>query len=169
MRRGVSIFDTSLYCCWLEVPGRETAGSPPDLWDRARVDKLIAETLQSGNTIVLPLATVIEAGNHIAQSQQERFKHASKLCGHLKEALRGESPWVTFTDQSSFWTEEHLLKLAEEWPKLADARMSFGDATIKRIADYYASASVDVTILTSDHQLRAYEPAKPVDSPRRFR
>ena len=169
MRRRVSIFDTSLYCCWLGVPGRETAGSPPNFWDGPRVDHLIAETAKSGSTIILPLATVIEAGNHIAQSQHERFKHASKLCGHLKEALQGETPWVTFTDQSSFWTEEHLLKIVEEWPVLAEARMSFGDATIKRVADYYASAGFDVTILTADEQLRAYEPAKPSAFPRRSR
>jgi hypothetical protein len=61
-----------------------------------------------------------------------------------------------------------MLELANDWPKLADAKISLGDATIKHVADYYAQAGFSVKILTSDERLRAYEPSIPEKKPRRL-
>ena len=91
----VLIIDTSVLCCLLEVPGKETCGSGAERWDRSRVEKLLAE--ERGSTLVLPLATIIETGNHIAQAPGDRFTLATrfgrylafaadgaKACGHLE-------------------------------------------------------------------------------------
>ena len=40
MRR-VVIIDTSVFCCWLNVAGKETAGSGAKKLDRNRIDDLI--------------------------------------------------------------------------------------------------------------------------------
>ncbi len=45
--------------------------------------------------------------------------------------------------------------------------MSIGDATIKAVAEYYATARFHVQILTADEGLKAYEPTKPIVQPRR--
>jgi hypothetical protein len=167
MRRNIAVFDTSLLCCWLKLPGRERAGSGADSWDWKRVDDLLNEELNKGSTIVLPLATIIETGNYISQSPSERFKYATEFSKHLKGAVQSSAPWAAFTDQSILWSRERLLTLADEWPRLADAKMSIGDATIKYIADYYAEAGFNVKILTSDAGLLAYEPKSPEQKPRR--
>jgi len=59
--------------------------------------------------------------------------------------------------------------LADTWPALAVGRFSFGDATIKYVAEYYASAGMNVEILTGDNGLKAYQPASPLAIPRRRR
>jgi hypothetical protein len=168
MRRSIAIFDTSLLCCWLNIPGREQAGSERDFWDSERVNLLLEDELQKGSMIVLPLATIIETGNHISQAPRERFEYATAFSIHIKRAALSTSPWAAFTDQSVLWTPEHMLLLAKDWPALAASKMSLGDATIKYVADYYSEAGFDVRILTSDEALRAYEPKRPKAKPRRL-
>ncbi len=169
MKRRVAVMDTSFFCCWLKVPGRETAGSGSNVWSFQRVHEEIEEERRLGATIVLPLATILETGNQIAQASERRFELASALCNHLKDAMASRPPWVAFREQSSFWSDEQLLQLLEDWPALARAKFSFGDATIKHVADYYAEAGFHVRILTADATLRAYEPAQAMPLPRRSR
>ena len=73
--------------------------------------------------------------------------------------MRGSQRWV--------WDNENLCALADSWPTLAAGGITIGDATIKDVAKYYASAGFLVEILTGDLGLKAYEPAKPVFIPRR--
>ncbi len=50
---------------------------------------------------------------------------------------------------------------------LALQKLSLGDTTIKDVAEHYAQMGNDVEILTGDQGLKAYEPVKPVQVPRR--
>jgi hypothetical protein len=167
MSRRVAIFDTSLFCCWLEVPGRETAGSGTDLWNTERVAFLVESELDKGSMIVLPLATIIETGNHISQAPRLRFETANRLSEQLRKAAQSESPWAAFTEQSILWEPDQLTLLADQWPALAARKISIADATIKHVADYYARAGYAVRILTADTALRHYEPPAPTKKPRR--
>lgn len=167
MRRGVVVIDTSVLCCWLRVPGKEVAGTGGDAWDFEKVERFLLEGRARGKTFVLPVATLIETGNHIAQAAQYRYERATSLMGHLRESLDGTSPWAAFTDQSSLWGSGQIESLVREWPNLATQRLTIGDATIKNVADYYSLAGFDVTILTADAGLKAYEPRRPVVLPRR--
>ncbi|HYX16161.1 MAG TPA: hypothetical protein VE944_17685 [Nostoc sp.] len=65
--RKVLLIDTSLLCVWLQVPGRETAGNNEG--DFERVNQKIQAEIDTLTTLVLPLAAVIETGNHIAQAK----------------------------------------------------------------------------------------------------
>jgi hypothetical protein len=149
------------------VPGKSTTGEGDELWDKQRVDELIALEVGRGSTLVLPIATLIETGNHIAQASQYRFERAQALVTHLRQALASTSPWAAFTQQSDLWGNENLQRLADDWPALAAHKMSIGDATIKFVADYYSLAGYEVEIITADTGLKAYEPRKPVAIPRR--
>ena len=122
-----------------------------------------------GSTFVLPMATLIETGNHIAQAPNQRFERASSLADYLREAADAQSPWAAFTDQSPLWQAENLRTLANTWPPLAAGGTSIGDATIKDVAEHYAKAGYFVEILTGDEGLKAYEPAQPLAIPRRRR
>lgn len=163
----VLILDTSVLCCWLKVPGKDTAGPQHDLWDYSRIKILLDDERQQGSFFVLPLATLIETGNHIAQAPSNRYRCANRLADHLRDAVDGNTPWAAFTEQSPLWDKENLCSLASNWPMLANAGTSIGDATIKEVAEYYASAGYVVEILTGDSGLKAYQPASPTLTPRR--
>lgn len=169
MPNRVLILDTSVLCCWLRIPGKETAGPQEDRWDHARISELLAAENKRGSTFVLPLASLIETGNHIAQSGGSRYELAQALAQHLRSAADATSPWAAFTDQSVLWEPDNLLQLADQWPPLAAQRISIGDATIKDVAEYYARAGCEVVILTGDAGLKSHEPAQPVAIPRRRR
>ena len=169
MSKRVLILDTSVLCCWLQVPGKDEAGPVNDRWDHARIAQLLQEERGQGSTFVLPIATLIETGNHIAQAPGQRFERASDLAGYLKEAADAQSPWAAFTEQSSLWESDNLRKVAETWPALANGGTSIGDHTIKDVAEYYAQAGCFVEILTGDAGLKAYEPVQPASIPRRRR
>lgn len=167
MSRKVLIFDTSVLCCWLRVPGREEAGPLNDRWNHVRIERLLDEERIQGSTFVLPMATLIETGNHIAQAPEYRFERATAFAEHLRDAADANTPWAAFTEQSPLWDSENLSALADSWPALAAGGISIGDATIKDVAEYYAAAGYSVEILTGDLGLKAYEPTKPAIIPRR--
>ena len=169
MSKRVLILDTSVLCCWLQVPGKEEAGPVNDRWNHNRINVLLEQERAKDSTFVLPIATLIETGNHIAQASSHRFERATSLAAYLGEAADAQSPWAAFTDQSSLWESENLRALAETWPQLASGGTSIGDHTIKDVAEYYAKAGYFVEILTGDAGLKAYEPARPVTVPRRRR
>lgn len=167
MSRRVLILDTSVLCCWLKVPGKDKAGPTHDRWDHERINVLLEQERVKNSTFVLPIATLIETGNHIAQAPSQRYECACNLAVQLCETAEAKSPWAAFTDQSPLWQSENLRSLAKSWPELAKGGTSIGDATIKDVAEYYANAGCHVEILTGDGGLKAYEPAKPTAIPRR--
>lgn len=167
MGRRVLVLDTSILCCWLSIPGKETAGPADDQWDQRRVSELLDREGREGSTFVLPIATLIETGNHIAQAPHSRYEKACELVGHLRLAAESTNPWTAFTEQSELWGVDNLNRLACEWPNLAARRVAMGDATIKFIADHYSVAGYSVEIVTADAALKAYEPRKSSAVPRR--
>lgn len=167
MSKRVLIFDTSVLCCWLKVPGKETAGTSTDKWTPERIERLVEDEKKKGSIFVLPMASLIETGNHIAQSAGRRRECALELARYLLESADKKSPWAAFTDQSVLWETKQLRALAESWPDLAAGGTSIGDATIKDVADYYAQIGFYVEILTGDAGLKAYEPRQPAKQPRR--
>lgn len=168
MSKRVLILDTSVLCCWLQIPGKDESGPLEDRWDFARINTLLEDEMAQCSTLVLPIATLIETGNHIAQANDNnRFQRATKLAEHLRSSADETSPWAAFTDQTSLWEPDQLRRLADTWPGLATGGTSIGDATIKDVAEHYARASYHVEILTGDAGLKAYQPAAPLLVPRR--
>ncbi|MEI2579640.1 hypothetical protein [Scytonema sp. PRP1] len=134
--------------------------------DKKRVDEFLKKEEDSAY-FVLPLAVIIETGNHIAQANQNRYEMAQALADLMVKAADATTPWAAFTEQAEFWDAEGLKKLAAEWSNLAVQRISIGDATIKTVAEYYAKIGCQVEILTGDDGLKAYQPTTPVQIPRR--
>jgi len=165
----VLIIDTSILCVWLEVPGKETCGPDQDRWDKRRVDTKIKSERVQRTTFVLPLASIIETGNHIAQASHSRKERGEALAELMRNSANQQTPWAAFSDQSVLWSTEKLKTLAETWPQLAAQKLSLGDATIKDVAEHYAKMGYAVEILTGDQGLKAYEPITPATVPRRRR
>jgi len=168
MRR-VVVFDTSVLCVLLAVPGKDTCGPDDDFWDQERVDSLIREEKSQRSVFVLPLATIIETGNHIAQARRRRLETAQALMALLEMSLNEEEPWAAFSQQAELWGEERMRRLIEEWPTLSQSALSLGDATISAVADFYARTGAEVLIATGDQGLKAYQPTPSARQPRRRR
>lgn len=163
----VLIIDTSILCVWLDVPGKGACGRDDDRWDKLRVDGKIQTEIQAKTTFVLPLASIIETGNHIAQAAHSRYERGQALAELMRKSADSETPWAAFSEQSVLWSPEKLRFLADAWPELANQQLSLGDATIKDVAEYYAQMNREVEILTGDHGLKAYQPIAPVEISRR--
>lgn len=165
----VAILDTSLMCCWIEVPGFETAGSGSDRWDKVRTSAAIESAIDEGFTLVLPITTVIETGNHISHAVSGRYDKANEFFELIAKAFNGTEPWTTFSDQASSIFGHDLIECMRNWPEAAARGVSVGDQLIVSVADYYSRASFTVRILSSDGQLAAHEPEPPPSIPRRRR
>ncbi|MBW4688825.1 MAG: hypothetical protein KME40_28000 [Komarekiella atlantica HA4396-MV6] len=170
--RKVLIIDTSILCVYLGVPGKETCGSDNDKWDKKRVEARFQAEEKQGAKFILPIATIIETGNHIAQANSKRYEIAQAFGNILVKVADGVIPWGVFETQvGELWNSEQLKQLATEWPTLASRKISIGDATIKTVAEYYAktSSTFQVEIFTGDGGLKAYEPATPAPTRRSSR
>jgi hypothetical protein len=165
--RKVLIFDTSILCFYLQVPNMETAGSDHDKWDKKRVDQVIEEAEKANKTFVLPLASIIETGNHISQIKGKRYDIAQQFAELMRKVADAQTPWAAFTEQAEFWESEGLKQLAANWLEKVTENLSLGDVSIKNIAEYYAKSGFQVEILTADAGLKAYEPSIAIAIPRR--
>ena len=90
------ILDTSVLCVWLKVPGKETCGSGKSCLNFTKVDNEIQAAIQTQYTLALPLASIIETGNHIAQSMQWRYERANELATLMKYTANESTPWAAF-------------------------------------------------------------------------
>lgn len=161
------VLDTSVLCVWLQVPGFGNCGPAHDLWDYTRIADELALAEKNGEQFVLPLAVIIETGNHIAQSTGNRYKTAQSLVDCIQKTATDKSPWVYFGHQTEFWEAQKLIELANEWLKHVPAQSSMGDISIKQVAEYYAKTGAEVYIFTGDSGLKAFQPTIPAPVPRR--
>lgn len=120
----VIVIDTSIMCVWLQIPGFENCGRQDDLWDHERVNARIEAEIEANTTLVLPLATIIETGNHISQAKANRYQLAQHFAAILRGSVNNEVPWAAFSEQSELWNDEAILRLADQWPGLADRHIS---------------------------------------------
>lgn len=165
--KSVLIIDTSILCVWLRIPGFDSCGPDHQRWDFAKIEDEIASAVEMRFTLVLPLATIIETGNHIAHAPELRRERALDLADLMRKAADETTPWAAFTEQADLWSGDNLKNLADIWPHLAVTKLSIGDATIKDVAEYYSAMGFDVRLLSGDTQLAAYEPPRPPLVPRR--
>ncbi|MCI5144462.1 MAG: hypothetical protein D3923_02800 [Candidatus Electrothrix sp. AR3] len=85
--RAVAIVDTSIFCNVLDIPHKSG--------ERKRVLEEFKELLEKSTTLLLPMATVYETGNHIAQIKiGDKRRHFAKIfVEQVKKAISGEAPW----------------------------------------------------------------------------
>ena len=159
--RKVLILDTSLLCVWLRVPGKETCGPDHARWTYELVKEKIDSEIEAGTTLILPLASIIETGNHIAQSHGDRHEIVNSFVEHIENTLDGKSPWTAFTEQSGLIENESFKQILLTWKDTALTGQSLGDALIVAVARYYDKYNVQVEIFTGDEGLKAFEPIKP--------
>jgi hypothetical protein len=154
-RPTVWFVDTSVFVNLLSVPGRDQ--------DRGRVVREQKERLSARCELVLPVATVIETGNHIAQvsNGSGRRKAAERFSAVLRLVAADEAPWHL---HSVRWDGQYLERLVAggltglSLVEHAVSHLGCGDLSILVEREIYrAEARIsDVRIWTLDDGLNAY-------------
>ena len=152
----ICLIDTSIFLNFLNVPNCNQ--------DRALVLEDFKIYVESGCTFLLPMATIIETGNHIAQNGDGtmRRKTAMRFVKEVKAAFKGEAPWSL----TQFPKTEEMLLWIDKFPDLAGQNKapdksqgtSFGDLSI--IEEFNKSCKrfpmSDVFIWSLDSDLSRY-------------
>lgn len=123
----VCLVDTSIFCELLEVPNMSSRHKEVAVEFKAGAEK--------GVHFLLPLATILETGNHIGQNGDgdQRRKAADRFVQAVRAALDGKAPFrtVAFPMERSV-----LLDWLERFPdyaKISDKRgkgIGLGDVSI---------------------------------------
>jgi hypothetical protein len=105
----IVLLDTSIYMNVLDIPQHNQ--------DRANVLNQFEEAIGDGDHFLLPLATVWETGNHIADlaDGQTRRRYATRLLDDVKKAFGGEAPYRA----THFPDREEFLVWLGEFPDIA--------------------------------------------------
>jgi hypothetical protein len=158
----ICIIDTSIFLNLLNVPNRNN--------QQKEVDQDFLEYVELGATFVLPMATIVETGNHIAQNGDGGTRRASaqRFCEQVGAAFSGEAPYQI----SEFPNSIDVLTWLNKFPDLAGQNKSpakttegtsFGDLSI--IEDFHKCVAKfsmsEVFIWSLDSDLAAYSQGRP--------
>ena len=160
----VRIIDTSILLNILDIPNRNA--------NHEEVIKEFKSLAESKNeTLILPLASIIETGNHIAHigDGNIRREKAKLFSTYLKKTANGEAPWEYFGKELD---KDDLSIIADEFPANAMMETGIGDMSIIRAYEKYKELvpSIGTIMIWSlDGHLQGYsENVAPVIR-RRFR
>lgn len=145
----ICIIDTSVFCNILDVPNRNQR--------RAQSLKELRDHFDSGNTLLLPLATIYETGNHIAQQGDVRTRRrvSELFVQQVKVALEGGSPFTP----TLIHRKEELSAWLSEFPDRAMAGIGFGDLSIIKLFETECARhpSRRIFIWSYDKDLQGYD------------
>jgi len=160
MTASVTMVDTSVLCELLQVPGKSNPERGADL--QAEADR----RWRAGERFVIPITTVIETGNHIAQADGNRYDVAGRLVRLLRVAISETSHWRVL--QTRLGTD-FLTSLCagdstgRSLEALAAARVGAGDVAILVERDQLLADTAvrNVQVWTLDEGLAAQAASRP--------
>ncbi|TRV47069.1 MAG: hypothetical protein EWV53_04335 [Microcystis panniformis Mp_MB_F_20051200_S9] len=144
----ICLIDTSIFLEILNVPQK---ASQSEL-----IFQELKEKFEAKESLFLPMATILETGNHIAQNGDgnQRRTCAEKFVNQVTQALEGKSPFIPI----NFLKKEDLQGWLKEFPDEAMQARGLGDLSIihdwQRICDQNPSRRVYIWSL--DKHLKSY-------------
>lgn len=147
----IVVIDTSVFLNVLDVPGFNQ--------DRDSVLRELERLINRNATLLLPMAAVVETGNHIAQIAAGwlRRSFAERFCEQVGAAITGDAPWqaMRVPDRETF------ASWLVEFPDAATRRLGIGDLSI--IKDWEETCGLHqsrrVRIWSNDLHLSGYDRA----------
>ncbi|MCE2691909.1 MAG: hypothetical protein ACK51G_10255 [Pseudomonadota bacterium] len=117
----IVIVDTSVLLNILDVPGRNES--------RAKVLAELEKLIEASNHLFIPMATIVEVGNHIAQlgNGAARRAAAERFNAEVRKALADEAPWQPI----NFPSYQEVLSWLDAFPDAAMRGLGMGDLSIK--------------------------------------
>ena len=154
----VIFIDTSILCNIVPVPGFDQ--------HREKVRAEMKEYVEKKAKFILPITTVIETGNHIAQlaGGNDRRESAERFSEILRLVVEHKAPWSLFDVE---WREDFLSDLLEG----ADTEESLVDLAVRKVGlgdlciltermRYERRTQLRATIWTLDKALAAHNPSR---------
>lgn len=149
----IRFIDTSILLNILDVPGRNA--------DRDSVVKEFEQLIKdrTKQTLILPLATIIETGNHIAHISNGEIRRmvGVRMAELLRRTASNQAPWEYY---GRGLDPADLLKLAEKFPECAMQEMGMGDLSIIHAYEKYKEevpAIGSIMIWSKDKHLARYK------------
>ena len=146
--RSVCLMDTSVFCNYLRLPGRDQ--------NRDEVLGKIEEYIQDRPALLLPVASGSETGNHSARVPDGdlRRQTAERFVRAVQGAIDSEAPWIP----TPMFEVEALRKWIHDFPGYATEGIGFADLTI--IKEFHRQCERNqgrrVFIWSLDRHLSAY-------------
>lgn len=145
----VHFIDTSVLVELLDIPGMNSRHSQA----QGEYNNLFAK----GDVFVLPIAVLIETGNHIAHisNGNQRYSSAQKFSVLVQKAINAEDNWNIVPDIST----DTLANIMKQFPNKAMQQTAFGDISIiEQFNDYWQNRQPigEMRIWSFDQHLQGY-------------
>jgi hypothetical protein len=117
----IGIIDTSILCNIVKIPGMHQ--------NYEEVMQQLRDLINQGCVLLLPMATIIETGNHIAQNGDgnQRRETAGKFVTLVNDAIINKAPW---TIPTPLFHQNELAEYMQAFPDCAMRGISLGDLSI---------------------------------------
>ncbi len=118
----IIIVDTSVLLNILDVPGRNES--------REEVLAELEEMIDASDHLFIPMAAIVEVGNHIAQlgNGAHRRLAAERFVAEVRRALADEAPWKPI----NFPSNQEVLSWLDAFPDAAMQGLGMGDLSVKK-------------------------------------
>lgn len=145
----VHFIDTSVLTNLLNVPGKN------ERYNEAKKEYEILA--RAGDSFVLPIAVLVETGNHIAHASNGSARRdcALKLVTIVEKAIKAEDNWNIVPSIPV----EVMSRIMEQFPDKAMAATGFGDVSIvEQFEEYWKSKQPigEMRIWSFDMHLSSY-------------
>ena len=145
----VNFVDTCVLTNLLDVPGFNQK--------RDEVRRAYEKKIKTNDTFVIPLAVLVETGNHIAQLKGDKYTVAQNFSRLILEAIHGNGN-LSLTHKIS---PEQIQEIMEGFPDNAVQQdRGFGDLSIiSQFEDYWKNKQPlgKMCIWSLDHHLQGFE------------
>jgi hypothetical protein len=142
----IVLVDTSILLNVVDVLGRNQ--------QRAAVLDALAARIDDGDHLFIPMAAIIETGNHIAHISDggARRSAAARFAGAVRDALNDVAPWKPL----NFPSHEDLSAWLVQFPDSASKKVGMGDLSIqhewKHLCQKYPTSRVLIWTVDADLQ-----------------
>jgi hypothetical protein len=151
--RVVQFIDTSVLLEILKVPGHSS--------NHIEITRELESRILDGVTFVLPVTTIIETGNHIAQCDGDRRGAAERFVRALELARTATPPWIV---RDVAWDAVFLDSFvrgdstgSDLLTHLSNRTLGSGDVAILVEREQFTkSVAADVTVWTLDNLLSSF-------------
>ncbi|MCD8335819.1 MAG: hypothetical protein LUD18_00805 [Lachnospiraceae bacterium] len=157
----VHFIDSSVFTVLLKIPGFNEEQHEEVYHELMRIT-------EEGETLILPFATIVETGNHIAHigDGHQRRTEAERFVDYIQKTVDGRAPWTYYGEQM---TEDELRIICTDFVEYAQSKIGFGDVSIIRACERYKERTPAISrirIWSLDNHLMAYDEEVPIKSRR---
>ena len=140
----IVIVDTSVLLVMIDVPDRNQL--------RRQVLDRLATLIDAGDHLFIPMAAIVEVGNHIAHVKNGAHRRAAaeRFVKEVRSALADAAPWKPI----NFPSNQEVLTWLDAFPESATQGIGMGDLSIKQewvaLCERHALSHVWVWTLDGD-------------------